>query len=1004
MAETADRWRRVEAICQSALDLPGLERAAYVRASCGGDAELQHEVERLLAHETAADGFLGGSIAAVAAGVMSPAPGSLTGQRLNGLEIAELIGAGGMGEVYRARDTKLKRDVAVKVLPPAFAVDTERLARFRREAQILASLNDPHIGAIYGFEDTGEIHGLVLELVEGPTLSDCVAQGAIPLEEALSIGRQIAQGLEAAHKQNIVHRDLKPANVKVRPDGVVKVLDFGLARVSDWARVEVRDAQATSITDPGVILGTPAYMSPEQVRGHAIDARTDIWALGAVLYEMLSRRPAFSGATTSDTIAAVLTAEPVWRDLPLSAGSPIRRLLRHCLQKDPQNRLDSVALAGQQIDAALGRVRSRARVASRNSGVSVPDRVAKPNNTSSGAMNAHSPRVDVASAISTTAPPVTARDAILLADFANTTGEPIFDGTLKQALAMKLEESPYLNIVSDDHVQRTLRLMGRPPDERLTVSVSREICERQSTKAMVTGSIASLGTRYVVTLAAINCQNGDSIARVQVEATSKERVLRALGGATARLRQALGESLTSIQQFDMPLAEVTTSSLDALKAFSLARLLRTSGNGREAIPLLKHAIDLDPDFAQAHNNLAAVYDSLREPALRNQYVTQAYERRSRVTERERLLITGYYHQAVSGDLLTFFETVTLLQRTYPRVASAYNMLGGYYSLLGQCDRAADAFREAARLAPDSPFDLINLAISYLGLNRLDDAKIVLDQALALKTESAQIHRMLGWLAYLQHDDVAKNAELAWLINHDPSGAFGLQASWASLAGKLRDARGWVLKRADLDTREGLVESAARMWLDLAETEGACGIAEAARQDVATALNLASSRDIARRAARILATHGFQEEAQSLLDRCVKEYPPTDTLAKELYIPAIHAASDLTRGHAAAAIQALQSALPYDAGDYAVLHLRASACLAAGRPSAAAAEFQKVIDRAQGGSVFATVAQLGRARALARMGDVGGSRALYRDFLAVWQDADPDLPILIAGRREYASLM
>jgi len=391
MTDEAARWRRVEQLCAAALERPSVQRPAFLNDACGADEALRREVEQLLAQESQAAAFLQGSVAAVAAEVMSPAPRSLTGQRLNALEIAELIGAGGMGEVYRARDTKLKRDVAVKVLPAAFAADTDRVARFRREAQLLASLNDPHIGAIYGFEDTGDIHGLVLELVEGPTLADCIAQGAIPVQQALSTIRQVAEALIAAHKQGIVHRDLKPANVKVRPDGVVKVLDFGLAKVGDWAYSEIRGSQVTPITRPGIILGTPAYMSPEQIRGQATDARTDVWALGALLYEMITRRPAFSGTTTSDTIAAVLTKEPVWRDLPASVGAPVKKLIRHCLQKDPLERLESVALAKQQIDMALIGVRSRARLASRNTGVSVQNRVTKQNTASSGGTTNYSP-------------------------------------------------------------------------------------------------------------------------------------------------------------------------------------------------------------------------------------------------------------------------------------------------------------------------------------------------------------------------------------------------------------------------------------------------------------------------------------------------------------------------------------------------------------------------------------------------------------------------------------
>jgi tetratricopeptide (TPR) repeat protein len=499
-----------------------------------------------------------------------------------------------------------------------------------------------------------------------------------------------------------------------------------------------------------------------------------------------------------------------------------------------------------------------------------------------------------------------------------------------------------LDIISDDRVQRTLRLMGRPPDERLTEPVSREICERQGIKAMVTGSIASLGSQYVITLTAVNCQNGDSIARAQTDAASKEGVLSALGTAATQLREILGESLASIQRYDTPLPEATTSSLDALKAFSNACVLRGTGKEREAIALLNRAIDLDPNFAESYMLLGLVHSNLGEATLAIQCFTQAYERRGRVTERARLLIAATYHSHVTGDLLELFETLTVFQQTYPKDSPAWNQLGLYYSQLGQFARAADAYREAVRLAPEFPVFLHNLAFSYIELNRIDEAKTVLEQTVALEGESTFIHRTLAQIANVWGDDAAKQRELEWLAQHDPGSAFAFKAWVATMAGQLRRARECVAKSAELETRAGRMESAASTWLSLAQMEAACGLVELAQRDVSTALTLASSRDVAHWAARILATGGFDKEAQLLLDRCLKEYPPTHTLAKALYIPAIRAAFDLTHGKAAAAIEALQPAEPYDAGYNSVRYLRASAYLAADRPSDAAAEFQKVI--------------------------------------------------------------
>jgi tetratricopeptide (TPR) repeat protein len=819
-----------------------------------------------------------------------------------------------MGEVYRAHDTKLGRDVAIKILPRVFTSDPERLARFEREARLLASLNHPHIGAIYGLDAIDGTPALVLELVDGDTLAARIANGPLPIVDTLTIARQIAEALEAAHERGIVHRDLKPANIKITPAGVVKVLDFGLAKaiVGDRSHVALAGSPTftTHNTHADVILGTAAYMSPEQARGQAVDERTDIWAFGCLLYELLTGRLAFSGATVSDTIVSILQREPDWRALPTRTPVAVRRLLRRCLEKDVERRFHDIASVRLEFDSS-GEHELRAALSQISTTLKRP-RVAIP-----------TVLILAAAAIgsvlySRRAPALTERDSILLADVANTTGDPLFDGTLTQALSVKLDESPFLNLAPDGRVQQTLRLMGRPPDERVTSALGREICQRQGLKVI------------------------------------------AVGG----------------------------------------------GRVQEAIPSLKRAIELDPNFAYAYYMLSVAYSNLGEPTRIVEYAGQAYERRGHVTERERLSITARYHQFVTGDLLKQFETLTLLRQIYPREEDALNTLGGYYNLLGQFERAADAYREEVRLRPDNAIFVFNLANAYINLTRLDEAKTVLEQAVARKVESPLIHNGLWRIASLQSDRGGADKELQWLVKHDPSTAVALQIQMAGNAGRLREMRTLATKQANGSTRVGLSEAAAQRWDEIAVIEAECGILDAARRDVATAMKLApTSRDVARQAAVALAIGGNAREAQALLDHTLRAYPLTHTRARAAYIPAIRAALDFANGSAAAAIRELQAAAPYESNLLLIIYLRASAYLAANRPADATAEFEKLIDRLRSlpFNPYTPLAELALGRALARQGDLDKSRTAYQDFFATWKNADPGIPILAAATQEYARL-
>ena len=969
------------------------------------------------------------------------------GTKLGRYEIRSKIGEGGMGEVYLASDTELDRTVAIKILPERLASDQQRLQRFIQEAKAASALNHPHILTIYEIGTTGDSRFIATEFIDGETLRERMNAG-MKLLDVLEVSSQIASALAAAHAAGIVHRDIKPENIMVRRDGYVKVLDFGLAKLTE-AKGATTDTEAPTRamvnTGAGTVMGTANYMSPEQAKGVHIDERTDLWSLGAVLYEMTTGHLPFPGETPTETISLIMQKEPA----PLSrfaneVPEELDRIVTKALTKDREERyqtakdflIDLRHLKRKlEVDAEIDRTvppEVRAAVSSQSrSGAS----------TASGAVRtaiASAPRpassaeyivseikqhrkaaiitavfvlgIAVAGFLyfsrKTTA--LTERDTVLLADFVNTTGETVFDGTLKQALAVQLGQSPYLNIFSDERVNETLRFMGRTPNERLTKDIAKEICERQGIKAMIVGSIASLGSHYVVTLEAINAHAGDSIAREQSEADSKEEVLKALGKAASQLREKLGESLSSIKKFDAQIEQATTSSLDALKAFSQGNEQRLQGDQLEAIPFYKRAIELDPNFAVAYARLAVMYNNMFQTELAAQYSQKAYDLRDRVSERERYYISEKYLTYVTGNLDEVMNVQKAWIQSYPNDYIPHNNLSVGYSLTGHYEEALQETREAMRLAPNNATPQGNYVESFIRLNRFDEAQRVLEQTLGQNPNRPLYHFYSYQLAFVRGDQATMKADLDWLTKAPPQPEVSeLQASTAGFYGQWSKSTELTRRAAELYTGQDRKENAAQNET-LASFLGALmGKCQLTKESIARGLALSRAKFVLSAAALTLACCNEAGQAQSLIDELQKRFPK-DTPVNTVFIPVIRATTEMNRGNTTQALEMLRPASRFELGNitgFWLTYLRGQIYLRQKAGNEAAAEFQKILDHrgVEPLSPLYPLAHLGLARASALSGDPAKARREYQDFLALWKDADQDLPILIEAKKEYEQL-
>ena len=609
----------------------------------------------------------------------------------------------------------------------------------------------------------------------------------------------------------------------------------------------------------------------------------------------------------------------------------------------------------------------------------------------------------------------TDKDSVLIADFVNTTGDDVFDGTLRQAMAVQLGQSPFLNIFSEERVRETLRYMGRPPDERVTQDLAREIAQRQGVKALLAGSISNLGRHYVINLEAVNAATGETILREQVEAESREKVLGRLGEAAAKFREKLGESVGSIEKFAAPIEQATTPSLEAFKAYDLGRKRQFSGQYFEAIPLYRRAVELDPNFAIAYAALAISYGIAGEDDLAAQFSQRAFALRDRVTEREKFYISARYYMDVLGDADKAIEMQELWKQTYPRDFVPRTNLSARYAAIGQHERALEEAREGLRLNPDAGVAYAAVAFSSICLGRYPDARAALEQAGSRKLEPPYSRYMLYGIAFLEGDAATMQQQVDRVAGTPTeAGMLAMQSVAAAYAGQLRRARKLTETAIDLAMNRGLKEGAGLYSAGDALWEAAYGNCREAQRTTTRALSLSRGRTALRWSALALAMCGESGPAQRLSGEMSRRFPQ-DSFMSASWLPMTHAALEIHGGHPARAVETLERAGRVELGTDALLwpaYLRGLAYLAQGAGNEARSEFQKILDH-KGvlapkdlnpvGLTLYPLAWLGRARAGTLNGDVDDSRRAYEELLASWKDADSEIPVLRAARREYRQL-
>ena len=964
----------------------------------------------------------------------------MIGQTIAHYRIVEKLGSGGMGVVYKAEDTRLHRFVALKFLPKEVAQDPEAVIRFQREAQAASALNHPNICTIY---DVGEQDGhafIVMEYIDGVTLAYKIAGRPLDLDSLFRFAIEITDVLDAAHTAGIVHRDIKTTNVLITKREQAKVLDFGLAKISDRSQGTGSGPDDPTFVDrhlttAGSTLGTVAYMSPEQIEGKPLDGRSDLFSFGVVLYEMATGRLPFDKSTKGATFGAILHEQPLpVRQLNPSIPGRLEEIIYKALEKNRDLRYLHASEARADLqrlkrDLDSGRISSAYHTPSwsaHSTNVAVAGGLRMPSATVQthlfpwkAVLASFVVLAAVAGGVGIwrvrSRPKLTDKDTIVLADFNNTTGDPVFDDTLKQAISVQLAQSPFLNILSESRTRATLKLMAKPSGTKVTPEVARDLCQRAGAKAYVAGTIGSLGSQYVIGLDAVNCRTGDPLVQAQVTAENKEHVLKALGEVATKLRTKLGESLNTVEKFDLPLDQATTPSLEALKALSVGRTTLQEQGSAAAIPFFNRAIELDPNFAAAYAALGISYSNLREPGRASENLRKAYDLRDKVSERERFRIAATYYLLVTGELEKAIQTYEMWAETYPRSSEPFGNLGVDYTYSGQYQKAVEASLEDLRLNPGSAAAYTNLVGLYAALDRLNDAKATYDQAVAHKVSNPFLHGNRYGVAFLETDTSEMRRQVA-----DASGNPGedvllsFESDTEAFHGRLATARDLSKRAADSALRHDAPETAAAWRMDAALRDAEFNDVAFSRKEIASALTTASTRDVSILAALALARIGDTDQAKRLADDLGTRFP-LNTVINRYWLPTIYASIEIRHGNPARAVELLQATAQYElgtplpqfevGGSLYPVYVRGQAYSLLHQGSKAVGEFQKFLDQ-RGVTVNCPLAALARvqlARAYVLAGDSERASASYQEFLVLLKGADPGVAIVKEARAEYAKL-